>query len=210
MQPGTVVNPASDSDRGVGLGFSAFLVEADMPRGGKSRQSESPELDWTSRRWDPRRRNQGDSDLCAVIQSVVTIEGMEWAFNKRSLDLSEQQIIEAFYIPKGGFKMKNLKQQYRKHPWITTIDNYPVNLKDKEYVRERYNPSKVSSPMVGVGGWKKVAPGPDGNLEKALLEAVKTQPEIFTQNITEPINHAVVVIGYGSNFWRLLNCWGPD
>ncbi|KAL6517583.1 oligopeptide transporter 4 [Orobanche minor] len=64
----------------------------------------------------------------------------------------------------------------RKHPWITTIDNYPVNLKDREYIRERYNPSKVSAPMVGVGGWKKVAHGPDGNLEKALLEAVKTQP----------------------------------
>ncbi|KAL6515367.1 hypothetical protein OROHE_018999 [Orobanche hederae] len=35
--------------------------------------------------------------------------------------------------------------------------------------------ASISAPMVGVGGWKKVAPGPDGNLEKALLEAVKTQ-----------------------------------
>ncbi|KAL6515368.1 hypothetical protein OROHE_019000 [Orobanche hederae] len=69
--------------------------------------------------------------------------------------------------------------------------------------------------MVGVGGWKKVAPGPDGNLEKALLEVVKTQPVLafiasesreFGSYIGDEVDELCIE---GMKTCYFLDCLGP-
>ncbi|KAL8159799.1 hypothetical protein V2J09_001336, partial [Rumex salicifolius] len=80
----------------------------------------------------------------SLIEVSVAIEGMFYKENISNIDLSEQQIIDGCHgIDDKGIEVDKFIKKFRKNPSVATIENYPANIVDGNYVKQQLQRNKV-------------------------------------------------------------------
>ncbi|XP_044513495.1 procathepsin L-like [Gracilinanus agilis] len=187
-------------------------------------------VDWREKGYVTPVKNQGRCGSCWAFSATGAIEGQWFRKTGKLVSLSEQNLVDCFSSERNdgccGASMYKAFQYVKKRGGIDTEECYPYFGKKKQC---QYQPECSGA---SVTGFVHI---PSGQ-ERALMEAVATvgpvSAGIDTSNPSfrfyqsgvyfEPqcsssnLNHAVLVVGYGSEgidgkkYWIVKNSWGEE
>jgi cathepsin L len=216
----------SSDEFSVMLGFRA----EDKPQGEVVHLNETDvpnDVDWTTKGVVNPIKNQGNCGSCWAFGTVASVESANKLFgNKKLVSLSEQQLVSCDKIDhgcQGGLPDNAFK--YVESTGLTTESSYPYTSGGALSGSSSRtllgggscNTAKITGDLVKVKGFKDVKG------ESQLAAAVAQQPVavgidgksiqhyksgIFSGSCTGQIDHAVVVVGYSSDYWKVRNSWG--
>ncbi|CAH1173502.1 unnamed protein product [Phaedon cochleariae] len=184
------------------------------------------EVDWRKKGAVTAVKNQGGCGSCWSFSATGTIEGQYFIKEGKLVSLSEQQIVDCATKEtykcggcKGGYANNALK--YAADYGMMLENSYPYMAKDQSC---QYNESQVA---VKSSSYKSVKSGDENELKKAValvgpisvcIDATHNfqlyKSGIFDDETCREkgINHAVLVVGYGSlngkDYWIVKNSWG--
>lgn len=202
---------------------------------GKALLGAPKEVDWRSKGCVTPVRDQGECGSCWSFSAMGALEGaMCVASKKKPVELSVQQLVDCSRgyegleggvlngchggIPHVGFE------------WIMKNKQGVCSSADYPYVGKHQKCTKKCKPALpGIHKWHAVRP----NDEKALMEVLATagpvsivlnassralkllQDGVFDGECETDPNHAVLLVGYGSDptkgdYWLIKNSWGDD
>ncbi|KAH8405047.1 hypothetical protein KR222_005639 [Zaprionus bogoriensis] len=174
-------------------------------------------VDWRAKGALTAVKNQGSCGSCWAFAAAGVLESQLFLRTRQLVPLSEQNLIDCSsrynnHGCNGGWPASALR--YIK-------DNHGIDL-ERAYPYEgrngmcRFNRGKVGARVANV---IQVRPN-----ENALAQAVAQygpiavaidathlqhyRGGILTKQCVKPVNHAVIVAGYGPNYWLLKNSWG--
>uniref|UniRef100_A0A1B6EMQ3 Cathepsin L n=1 Tax=Cuerna arida TaxID=1464854 RepID=A0A1B6EMQ3_9HEMI len=219
--------------------FSAMMNGYKLPKGYKrtgdvfnaSDYARLPgNVDWRKKGAVTKVKNQGRCGSCYTFSATGSLEGQHYLKSKKLVSLSEQNLVdcskkEGNHGCHGG--LPDFAFHYiQKNHGIDTEASYPYEALDNKTCR--YNPKNSGATVNGI------VDIPSGS-EKALQQAVAKIGPISVgidakhdsfQNYKggvykEPdcsktkLNHAVLVVGYGSlknegDYWIVKNSWGTN
>ncbi|KAL3274151.1 hypothetical protein HHI36_015565 [Cryptolaemus montrouzieri] len=186
--------------------------------------SDAPDsIDWRDYGIVTGVKDQGDCGCCWSFSTIGAVESLAAQTNKRLVSFSEQNLVDCSifgnytnYGCRGGLMANAFN--YVRDKGIETEDEYPYEGVQGECRQKRI--------VFQIGGHIAV----DDN-EEALRQAVAIRPVtvaicttdkfqnyksgiFYDDTCVSRINHAVVVVGYGSekgqDFWIIKNSFGPD
>ncbi|PHT30400.1 hypothetical protein CQW23_29994 [Capsicum baccatum] len=179
-------------------------------------------LDWRDNGVVTQVKHQGRCGCCWAFSAVGALEGAYKLATGQLIELSEQELLDCTTNNRGcdGGYMTNAFEFIIQNGGISTRSNYP-------YQGQQYTcRSQEQTPAVQISGYQVV---PES--ETALLQAVTKQPVsigistsqefqfyrggTYHGSCADRINHAVTVIGYGTDeqgqkYWLLKNSWGTN
>jgi len=196
-----------------------------IPQGEFSIQDPPASKNWVTAGKVSPIKNQGQCGSCWAFASACAIESLSAIYRNKLPSLSEQQLVDCSSDYgnqgcNGGFM--SLAFNYVKNKGLCTEDDYPYVAKEQSC-----KASKCSSdPNARIAGWKNVKANNEVELKNAVAQQPITvaldasqafmdyQSGVFDGSCTTSINHAVVVVGYGTDsvsgkkYWLVRNSWG--
>lgn len=209
------------------LGFRA----EDKPKGELVHLNETgvPDtVDWTTKGAVNPIKNQGQCGSCWAFGTVASVEGINFIKNKKLVSLSEQQLVSCDKGDHGcGGGLPDNAFKYVESTGLTTESNYPYKaggLFDSSSRKllgggggGKCDQSKITGDLVKITGFKDVKG--ESQLQAAVAQQVVAvgidgqsiqhyKSGIFSGSCTGRIDHAVAVVGYSKDYWKVRNSWG--
>ncbi|KAJ6399529.1 hypothetical protein OIU77_020146 [Salix suchowensis] len=179
-------------------------------------------IDWRKKGAVTNVKDQGSCGACWSFSATGAIEGINKIVTGSLVSLSEQELIEcdkSFNDGCGGGLMDYAFQFVINNHGIDDEEDYPYRARDGTCNKE-----KMKRRVVTIDKYVDL---PEN--EKQLLQAVAAQPVsvgicgserafqmyskgIFTGPCSTSLDHAVLIVGYGSengvDYWIVKNSWG--
>ncbi|KAG5862255.1 hypothetical protein JTB14_008021 [Gonioctena quinquepunctata] len=174
-------------------------------------------IDWTEKGAVLDVKNQGNCGSCWAFSATGALEGQNAILNGKTDPLSEQQLLDC----SGSYGNRNCQRggqmlwafAYVADNGIATDSAYPYEGEQKSC---RYS----SNPTLKIKGYKELA-----RSEEDMQQAVGTigpisvalnanylqlyQGGVFNFPLCPfELNHGVLIVGYGKNYWKIKNSWG--
>ncbi|XP_039131864.1 zingipain-2-like [Dioscorea cayenensis subsp. rotundata] len=165
-------------------------------------------------------KNQGQCNSCWAFSAIAAIEGLNQIITGNLVSLSEQEIVDCYKGSCGRGYMADAFQFIIDNGGIDTDDDYPY----RGYFAG-CDRNKIERRVVWIDGYESI-PAYNENYIKMVaayqpvsvaIEAYGQQFQFYTSGIFDGycgtnIDHAVTVIGYGSengiDYWLIKNSWG--
>jgi len=218
----------SGSEFSMMLGFRA----EDKPQGELVVLNETglpDSVDWTTKGAVNAVKNQGSCGSCWAFGTVASVESANFNKNKELVSLSEQQLVSC--DTKGGDQgckggLPDNAFKYVESTGLTTESNYPytsgglMGSASRQLLgggKNKCDTSKIKGDLVKVTGFKDVKG--ESQLAAAVAQQVVAvgidgmsiqhySSGIFNSSCTGQIDHAVAVVGYSKDYWKVRNSWG--
>lgn len=173
-------------------------------------------IDWVSQGAVTPVKDQGGCGSCWAFSTTGALEGAWQVATGRLISLSEQQLVDCFHGSDGcggGFAPDAI-------PWeedrdVCTELSYPYTAQDGSC---QSSGCSAGIPRHGVIGVQWVQKN-----DNALMQAVAGRPisvavdanpwqgynsGVFTGCDSDNLNHGVLLVGYGRDYWKIKNSWG--
>jgi C1A family cysteine protease len=218
----------SGSEFSMMLGFRA----EDKPQGELVVLNETglpDSVDWTTKGAVNAVKNQGQCGSCWAFGTVASVESANFNKNKELVSLSEQQLVSC--DTKGGDQgckggLPDNAFKYVESTGLTTESNYPytsgglMGSASRQLLgggKNKCDTTKIKGDLVKVTGFKDVKG--ESQLAAAVAQQVVAvgidgmsiqhySSGIFNSSCTGQIDHAVAVVGYSKDYWKVRNSWG--
>ncbi|KAK4876097.1 hypothetical protein RN001_012519 [Aquatica leii] len=182
-------------------------------------------VDWRSKGAVTEVKDQQDCGSCWAFSSTGAIEGQNFLQNGKLISLSEQNLVDCNSANGGcsGGLMDLAFEYVMKNKGIDTEESYPY----QDYRGAcQFDPTKVGAQVYG---YKRVTADSEEDLKSAVATVGPIAVAInVDQNLqqyqngvfddpscSKELNHAVLVVGYGTNnngvdYWIVKNSWGSS
>lgn len=188
----------------------------------------SNSIDWRSRGAVTRVKYQGSCGSCWAFSTTGALESHHFIKTRKLVSLSEQNLVDCA----RGFQYNNrgcsggwpasALTYVKNNGGINTNRSYPYEAKDNKC---RFNKNNIGAKVTRVVGIQK---GSESQLAKAVAEkgpvsvcVDASQFQFYKGGVfnrascTRSVNHAVLVVGYGTSknagdFWIVKNSWGTS
>ncbi|GAB6027979.1 hypothetical protein CHUAL_002205 [Chamberlinius hualienensis] len=196
---------------------------------------EPSSLDWRTKGYVTNVKGQGNCGSCWAFSSTGSLEGQHFKKTGNLISLSEENLVDCSWSYgnfgcDGGW-MNNSFQYIKDNGGIDTEESYPYYA----YIPHLNGTCKYDLPHSGatVTGYTNTESGNESDLLAAVAaigpvsvaidasndkfkdysDGVYFEPTCKTK--AEDLNHAVLVVGYGTDpkggdYWIVKNSWGAD
>jgi len=179
------------------------------------------DIDWRTKGAVTPVKNQKHCGSCWAFSTTGALEGQTFIKSQKLTSLSESQLVDCSqeygnHGCNGGW-MDSAFDYIRDNNGIDTEDSYPYTPQDGQC---KYNPQTVGATC---SGHVDLPEGDEGALEQAASQGpvsvamdashdsfqhyqsgVYSEPQCNPENL----NHGVLVVGYGGDYWLVKNSWG--
>jgi hypothetical protein len=182
-------------------------------------------VDWRKEGKVTPIKNQKACGSCWAFSANAYLESAELIFKKGSkdIDISEQQLVECSYWDYGTFGCNGgnyvTAWNYAHYKPLTIGSNYPYTASDEK----ECNKGKEAEGKYGVKDGVLVQQGSTA----ALVEALNRSPisvcikaeegnfrfyesGVIREDCGNEVDHAVLAVGYGEDYFIIKNSWGAD
>lgn len=176
------------------------------------------DVDWVSKGAVTPVKNQGQCGSCWSFSVTGALEGRYQIATGRLVSLSEQQFVDCDSQESGcngGYPPEALS--WAKGRAICREDSYPYTARDGSCRASSCSPGITAGEITG---YRQVPSGSSSGLASALNSgpvsvAVDANDPfgsygggVLTNRCGTSLNHAVLAVGYTSNYWKVKNSWG--
>ncbi|XP_030379623.1 cathepsin L1 [Scaptodrosophila lebanonensis] len=190
---------------------------------GSPLMSNLPEsLDWRTKGFVTEPQNQQSCGSCYAFSIAQSIEGQVFKRTGRILSLSVQQIVDCSvsFGNQGctGGSLRNTLRYLQSTGGIMRSKDYKYTARKGrcQFVRELA--------VVNVTSWAILPPNDENAIQAAVthigpvavsINATPKTFQLYSDGVyddpacsSDTVNHAMLVIGYGKDYWILKNWWG--
>ncbi|XP_023173550.2 cathepsin L-like [Drosophila hydei] len=185
-------------------------------------------IDWRSLGAVTPVKNQGHCGACWAFSATGTLEGMQFLKTKKLVSLSEQNLVDCSTTRyhnrgcDGGLPYRALRY-VMDNKGIDTESSYKY---ENKQLSCRYNPQQIGATVRDV---VSVMPSDEAHLAAAVALKGPISVGIYVsenflhythgvlddKSCNRPMNHAVLVVGYGhdsqgGDYWLVKNSWGSQ
>lgn len=185
---------------------------------------DAPErVDWREQGAVTPVKDQASCGSCWSFSTTGTVEGAYFVHSGKLVSLSEQQLVDCATEPEykargcsGGWPWSVLGYVQKKG--LCTEEDYPYHAKDEDCKDDKCEAA------IHIKGYEEVEAMSGAALKAAVskapvsvaVEADSAVFQMYTGGIVDDsacgtsLNHGVLAVGYGENYWIVKNSWGAS
>ena len=176
-------------------------------------------VDWREKGAVTPVKNQASCGSCWAFSATGSLEGGNFVANGKLISLSEQQLVDCDTKSNGcGGGLMTNAFEYVMKKGLCTEEDYPYHAKDEDCKDDKCEAA------IHIQGYEEVEAMNGAALKAAVskapvsvaVEADSAVFQMYTGGIVDDsacgtsLNHGVLAVGYGENYWIVKNSWGPS
>ena len=176
-------------------------------------------VDWREKGAVTPVKNQASCGSCWAFSATGSLEGGNFVANGKLISLSEQQLVDCDTKSNGcGGGLMTNAFQYVQKKGLCTEEDYPYHAKDEDCKDDKCEAA------IHIQGYEEVEAMSGAALKAAVskapvsvaVEADSAVFQMYTGGIVDDsacgtsLNHGVLAVGYGENYWIVKNSWGAS